>query len=134
MTKSSRVFDGVAGVLGALAGATLGYYTFRWLLQQGFYGMVIPGALLGLGCGLASRTPSPARGVACAVAAVALGLFVEWKFHPFVVDASFKYLLLHVADLKGATLLMIALGAAFAYWLGKEAGAGRFRRPGASVD
>jgi len=133
MTKSNRVVDGAAGALGALAGATLGYYTFQWLYQQGFYGMMIPGALLGLGCGLASRSPSPARGAVCAVAALALGLFVEWKFFPFNADPSFGYLLSHVSELRGVTLLMLVAGAGFAYWLGKDAGAGRFRSTGTNA-
>ncbi|MDG3004501.1 hypothetical protein [Paludisphaera mucosa] len=127
MTAPNRIAEDLAGALGALLGATLGYYTFQWLYQRGFYGMMIPGALLGLGCGLAARRPSQARGVACGVAALALGLFVEWKFFPFNADPSFRYFLAHVAELKGVTILMIAAGAGFGYWLGRDGSAGRFR-------
>ncbi|AMV38080.1 hypothetical protein [Planctomyces sp. SH-PL62] len=133
MTAPSRITEELTAALGALLGAALGYYTFQWLYHRGFYGMMIPGALLGLGCSLASRRPSHARGVACAAAAFALALFVEWKFFPFRDDPSFRHFLTRLPDLKGVTILMIAAGAGFAYWLGRDAGGDRFRRaaPGA---
>lgn len=127
MTTSGRVAEELIAALGALAGATLGYYTFGWLYQRGFYGMMIPGALLGLGAGLVARRASHVRGAICAVAAFAFGLFVEWKFFPFVADPSPGYFLSHLPELRGVTLLMIAAGAGFAYWLGREGRAGRSR-------
>jgi hypothetical protein len=108
--------------VGAAAGGVLGYYTFEWIVHQGFYGLMIPGALLGLGCGMLSQHPSRVRGVVCAAAAIPLALYAEWKSFPFIADPSFVYLVNHAHELKPITQLMIALGAVFAYWFGKDAG------------
>lgn len=126
MTLSSQIADALRGVAGAGVGATLGYYTFQWILGHGFYGMMIPGAFLGLGCGLAARRSSTVRGVACAIAALALGLFVEWRFFPFRADPGFGYFVSKLHDLNTITLLMIAAGSFFAYLSGREGGAGYF--------
>ena len=40
---------------GAVAGGILGYFAFGWLLGQGFYALMLPGGLLGLGAGLAKN-------------------------------------------------------------------------------
>lgn len=125
MSTPSRFADDLGGAIGALVGGTLGYYTFALLLRQGFYGMMIPGALLGLGCSLGARRPSPARGAACGVAALALGLFAEWRLRPFNADPSLRYFLAHLGDLTGLAMLMIAAGAGFAYWLGRDGARGR---------
>ena len=57
---SRYLISNVLGLVGAIAGGVLGFYTFRWLLGQGFYGLIIPGAFLGLGCSLL-RTASLGR-------------------------------------------------------------------------
>jgi hypothetical protein len=36
------------GLVGAVVGGVTGYYAFGWALSQGYYAMVVPGALLGL--------------------------------------------------------------------------------------
>jgi hypothetical protein len=123
MAEMSRViFSNLLGLVGAAAGGVLGYYTFMWIVGQGFYGLMIPGALLGLGCGLLSQHSSQVRGVLCAAGAIGLGLFTEWRFAPFKADPSFTYLIGHVTELRQITLLMLVFGAFFAYWLGKDAG------------
>jgi hypothetical protein len=109
-------------LVGAVTGGVLGYYIFRWIYHHGFYGMMVPGALVGLGCGLVAQHSSHIRGVICAVAALGLGLFTEWNFFPFVDDKSLGFFLKNIPALSPVTLLMIALGAFFAYWLGKDAG------------
>lgn len=124
MPAPSRIVDDLKSALGAVIGATLGYYLFQLIYQQGFYGMMIPGAFLGLGCGWLSSRASPMRGVVCGVAALALGLFAEWKFRPFVADASLGYFLGHLGDLTGVSMLMIVAGAGFAYWFGREGRSG----------
>jgi hypothetical protein len=119
-----RVISNLLGLVGAAIGGVLGFYTFGWLGSQGFYGLAIPGAFLGLGCGLLAQHRSPARGVFCAVAALALSLFTEWKFRPFVDDGSFTYMLRHVQDLNPVTWLMTAIATIVAFWVGQEAGFG----------
>jgi hypothetical protein len=125
MNTPNRLADDLKGALGALVGGTLGYYTFGLLVRQGFYAMMIPGALMGLGCSLVARDASKARGVACAVAALALGIFAEWRFFPFNADPSLGFFLAHLGDLSGLTMLMIVAGAGFAYGLGGSGAGGR---------
>ena len=101
---------------GGVLGGVVGYFAFGWLVSQGFYGLVLPGGLIGLGAGLApcrSRWPS----VVCGVSALLLGLFTEWRFFPFKADGSFSYFLRNVHELKPITLLMIAAGTGIGFWV-----------------
>ncbi|HEV3164476.1 MAG TPA: hypothetical protein VGZ22_10660 [Isosphaeraceae bacterium] len=116
----SMAIDIVLALVGAVTGGALGYQLFVWIYQQGFYAMLLPGALLGLGCGALSRQPSWIRGVACAIAALGLELFTEWHFFPFVRDESLSFFLKHVHELPPIKLIMMALGVLFAFWWGKD--------------
>lgn len=101
---------------GGVLGGVVGYFAFGWLISQGFYGLVLPGGLIGLGAGLApcrARWPS----VVCGVSALLLGLFTEWRFFPFKADGSFSHFLRNVQELKPLTLLMIAAGMAIGFWV-----------------
>jgi hypothetical protein len=101
---------------GAAVGGALGYFAFFWVLRQGFYGLILPGGLLGLGAGFAKiRSIWPA--IACGLAAIALGLFTEWRYEPFVKDDSLGYFLQHVHELKPVTLLMILVGGVVGFWI-----------------
>ncbi len=122
------------GVVGAVAGGVAGYFVFLWAGQQGFYAIVVPGAAVGLGCAALAKGESRGLGILCALLAVAAGLFSEWKIS---LDddgnpASLGYFLAHLNELQPLTLILIALGAAFAYWLGK--GQPRPRRPQERTD
>jgi MFS family permease len=119
---SRYVLSNLLGVVGAIIGGVLGFYTFRWLWGHGFYGLMIPGAFLGLGCSILAQHPSTLRGVFCAVAAVGLSLFTEWCHEWFDADSSFQYFLTHVHKLSPVTLLMVAVGSFIAFWVGKDAG------------
>jgi hypothetical protein len=110
----------VLSAIGAVLGGALGYAAFFWIARQGFYALILPGALLGMGCGLLSQHRSSLRGVLCGLAAVALGLYTEWKFEPFVADERFGYLLTHVFQLRGLTQIMIIVGGVLAFWMGKD--------------
>jgi hypothetical protein len=103
-------------IAGAVLGGILGYYAFFWVLKHGYYGMVLPGGLLGIGAGF-GRSKSIWVPVVCALAAVALGLFTEWKHAPFAKDDSLGYFLGHIFDLNTVTLLMIAVGGALGFWM-----------------
>jgi hypothetical protein len=119
----SRVFSTTLGVIGGIVGGVVGYHLFFWIARQGFYAMVLPGAAVGLGCGLLARHRSVPRGIACAVAGILLGLYTEWKFEKtFPHDDRFLYLVLHFYALPGLTLIMIGLGGALSYYLGRDAG------------
>jgi hypothetical protein len=110
------------GILGAAAGGVLGYFAFFWIARQGFYALMVPGGLVGVGGGLLVRDRSVPRAIVCGVIAFALGLFTEWRFAPFTKDDSLGYFLAHVQDLRPLTLLMIVAGGAFGGWfaLGRE--------------
>ena len=125
MADRSRIISNVLGLAGAAAGGVFGYVVFDWIRRQDFYALILPGGMLGLGCNLLARHPSRWRGIVCALAALVLGLYTEWSFWPFVADGTFSYFLTHVSQLKPITLVMIVVGGALAYWLGRDAGYGR---------
>lgn len=112
-----RLRGWVLSVFGAGAGGVLGYFAFMWIARQGFYALLLPGALVGAGGGLGARERSVPRAAACALVALGLGVFTEWRFAPFIKDASLGYFLSHLQDLQPITLLMIFGGSAIAYWL-----------------
>src|SRR5260370_29333856 len=99
----NRVISTTLGVIGGIVGGITGYVLFFWIIKQGFYAMVLPGASVGLGCGLLARHRSVPRGIACAIAALVLGLYTEWVYAPFMADKSFLYLAWHFYDLRGIT-------------------------------
>lgn len=124
MNESAKVKNLLAGLVGALAGGTVGYVAFIWIARQGFYALMLPGAMAGLGASLLVSDRSVLRGVLCGFFAVGLGLFAEWQFAPFIKDHSFGYFVAHIANLRPITLLMISAGGGFGYWfaLGRERG------------
>src|SRR5262249_37498531 len=80
---------------------------FFWIADQGYYAMILPGGLLGLGAGIV-RNRSVLIAIVCGLLAIALGVFTEYRFAPFVADDSLPYFISHLFDLKPVTLLMIA--------------------------
>jgi|SRR6516162_7326792 hypothetical protein len=119
------VVSHLLGFVGAVVGGALGFYIFGWFWGYGWYGLMIPGALLGGGCGLLARHPSTARGIVCAVAAAVFELFTEWWYRPFNADNSLAYFVANLTSLKPYTWLMVVIGAFIAFWLARDAGIGR---------
>jgi len=115
------IVSNMLGLAGAAIGSVAGVVIVSWIAKSGFYGMMIPGALLGLGCSMLAQHRSLARGIVCGVAAVILGLFAEWYCFPFVADDSLRYFVAHVGDLKGLTMLMIGVGGLLGFWMGRDA-------------
>jgi hypothetical protein len=103
-------------IVGAAVGGALGYYGFHWMIDQGYYGLMLPGGLLGLGASFGT-TRSIWLAVGFGLAAVVLGIFTEWTYRPFRVDDGFVYFLLHVTKNPPITLMMIALGGALGFWI-----------------
>ena len=101
---------------GALIGGLIGHIGFGWLTAQGYYGMVLPGGLLGLGAGI-SRCRFRWPAVVCGVLAFALSLLTEWRFFPFIVDDSLSYFVQHIHKVEIVHLLMIAAGTAIGFWV-----------------
>ena len=110
-----RPNDMILAPLGATVGGVIGYFGFFWLAKQGFYGLALPGVLIGAGSYLLLRRRSLALGIICGIAAVALGIYSEWRFAPFTADRSFAYFLTHLYDLRPVTIILILLGAIFAF-------------------
>ena len=131
MSATSRIRDMLVGLAGALIGGAIGYVAFVWIARQGFYALMLPGALAGAGASLFSGDRSVPRASLCGVFALGLGLFAEWRFAPFIKDPSLGYFLAHVHQLKPITLLMTAAGGVFGYWLalGRERGTKHRDRP-----
>src|SRR4051812_27019832 len=92
--------DFALGLAGALVGGVVGYFLVGWLAKQGFYGVALPGVLLGVGAGLLAKQPSPSLAITCGIMALALGVFTEWKLFPFIADGTFRYFLTHLSALK----------------------------------
>ena len=117
MNESVSSQDLALGLLGATVGGCLGYLAFTWIASQGFYALMLPPGLLGIGAGLASRRRSRPLAIICAVAGLALALFTEWRHAPFVADKGFGYFFAHVHQLQPVTLIMIAVGTYLSYSL-----------------
>ena len=116
------LISNLLGLVGAAIGGVVGFYTFGWLSAYGFFGWAIPGAFLGLGCGLLAQHRSSARGIVCAAAALVLSFFAEWNYHPFLEDGSFSFMVAHWKDLSPVALLMMGVGTVIAFWVGQDAG------------
>ena len=107
------------GLLGAALGGVVGSIGFLWIAKQGFYALALPGALMGLGCSLLARHRPMALAVTCGVLALAVGVYCEWRFAPFIKDSSLGFFLTHLHELRPITMIMIALGGGFGFWFAR---------------
>ncbi len=103
-------------LLGAVVGGAIGHFVFLWIAKQGFYAMILPGALVGFGAtfGKARHVSVP---IICGVLALALGYFSEWRFAPFIKDGSLDYFVKNISKLKPVTNLMIIVGGILGFWI-----------------
>lgn len=88
----------------------------RTLAAQGLYGLALPGGLPGSGAGV-FKTRSKVVPAVCGLLALALGLFTEWHFAPFVADTGLGYFVSHIHQLRPITLIMIAVGTLIGFWI-----------------
>lgn len=121
-------WDLVLGAAGGLIGAVTGYFLFFAIARQGFYAIILPGALAGIGCGGFSGRKSLPLGVACAVLGIFAGILAEWRFAPFVADRSFLFFMSHLGELPRFTQVLILVGAFFAFWFGRGREGGAWLR------
>jgi hypothetical protein len=108
--------DNLLTIAGAIVGGAIGFLLFGWLYNQGLYGPVLPGGLLGIGAGFA-KPRSNFIPIVCSIAALVVGLAAEAYYRPFMADPSFGFFVSHLFDLQPATLLLIGLGAAIGFWV-----------------
>ncbi len=133
MASSSVGLCFLRGLVGAAIGGLLGYFAFFWIASQGFYALVLPGASLGIGFGILHRGQTTAGGVLCAILAILLGLYSDWKLRPFIKDDSLLFFLTHVHQLTPIILIMIGVGGCCGYWFGKGTG-GRIEKEQSVID
>jgi hypothetical protein len=103
-------------IVGAIVGGILGYLAFEFFLHRGFYGMILPGGLLGFGAAI-GKVQSKWLALAFGFAALCLGLYTEWRFFPDPKGESLGHFLRHVTDRGPVTLLMIAAGGVLGFWI-----------------
>ncbi len=103
-------------LIGALAGGIAGHFATVWLFHQGYYAMILPGALAGLGASIA-RSRFLNLHLACATLALAAGILTEWHLRPFLADPGLPYFLSHITTLQPVTLLMLAAGTLIGFWI-----------------
>ena len=106
------------GVGGAVIGAGLGYLAFRLLYRNGFYGIMLPGVLIGFGASLAARSRSQTLGMICAALAVGVTLFTEWHVR-FSQHNTFLFFLSNLHTLGIVSLVMMVAGVLAAFWFGQ---------------
>jgi len=119
MAQNAKHPDWLRALGGAVGGCAVGCAAFFLLARLGIYALVLPGALLGFGCGALSGGPSNLVGIVCGALALVAGVLTEWWFAPFVVDASIGYFVTHLQDLGTTTLVSIAAGGLFGFWFGR---------------
>jgi hypothetical protein len=113
--KDLRVGN-VSTVCCACVGGFLGYLGFVLLLDRGYYALVLPGGLLGLGAGI-PRSRSLMVPALCGVLGIVAGLLAEHRFARFVADPSLRYFLTHANNLQPMTLILIGLGGLIGFWV-----------------
>ena len=116
------------GIGGGVVGAVLGYFLFIAMAGQGFYAIVLPGALAGLGCGAFSGRKSNCLGIVCVIIALIAGVLSEWRMAPFITDQGLRYFLTHLHKLRGFTQFLILLGGFCAFWFGRGRAGGAWLR------
>ena len=106
------------GLAGAAVGGVAGFFAVMLLSSQGFYSAILPGPLMGIGFGMAARKPSNLFGIICAIIALPVSLWIEWKFHPFLADPSLEFFLQNIWT-KPVNVIMHGLGILGAFWFGR---------------
>src|SRR5436853_5783878 len=109
--SQNPILKSVLAAACGLAGGIVGHFLFIWMAGQGFYALVLPGALVGIGAGMILKERSIPLMVFCGLLGLCFGLFSEWRLSPFRADHTLSYFLRHLGDLLPLTKLMIALSA-----------------------
>ena len=124
MSSASIIVSNLLGLAGALVGGTIGYLLFGAIAYRGYNAHLVPGGLLGFGCGLLARHKSEPRGILCGLAAFVLTLYCESRFFPFSRDDRLDYFIRHLGDLDSMTWIMLILGSLIADYLARTPGRG----------
>jgi len=126
LAKSNMAMRIPLGILGALLGGVVGFFLFRFLHGQGLYFMVLPGVMVGLGCGLAARSRSFVFSIIAMAIAIPVAIFCEWKTDVFLCDDGQTIMgigeyVSRMVELRGKQLpIFIGLNGLLALWLGRR--------------
>ena len=115
-------------LVGAVVGGLVGYWLFFVIIRYGFYAIILPGTLVGIGCSSLSGRYSRALGIVCGVLGLGVGLYTQWRFQWFASDPSFWYFLTHFHLINHVSQVMIVIGAILAYWFGVGRAGGSWPR------
>jgi len=107
------------GLLGAVIGGGAGWYAYFWLLNQGYDGLMIPAALVGVGFSMFSRRSAWSFGLACAGMGLGLMLVCEWQSILKFRGGPFLDLLTNLHTLNTPNKIMLGAGTLIAFWIGK---------------
>jgi hypothetical protein len=110
------------GIAGGASGGALGYFVFDWALTQGYYALVLPGSLVGLGCGLASGRKVLALGILSAVGAFAVGVLADWNSlaNPSPTILGHLATLLQSNRQMAALLILVSVALSFYFGIGRN--------------
>ena len=116
------------GIAGGIAGGVIGFFLFKLLLGQGLHFIVLAGAMVGFGCGVAARSRSFVFSLIALLIAIPTAIFYEWKTDKFLCDdgetlmgiIEYTYRM-GSPKLRGWTLpVFIGLNGLLAFWLGRR--------------
>ncbi len=107
------------GLLGAAIGAVAGWFVYFWLLDQGYDGLMIPGALVGFGFSTLAGRSGWYYGLVCGVIGLLLMLVCEWQSLLKFQNGPFVDFLMNIHQLNAPNKLMLAGGTLLAFWTGK---------------
>ena len=114
------------GIFGALLGAVVSFFLFQFLIRRGLYFLVLPGALVGLGCGFAARSRSFALAIIAVAVAVPTAIFCEWKTDLYLCDDGETLMgiveyISRMVELRGWKLpVFVGLNGLIAFWFGRR--------------
>ena len=114
------------GILGAVLGAVVGFFLFQFLIRRGLYFIVLPGALVGFGCGLAARNRSFVLAFIAFAIAIPATIFCECKSDAYLCDSGNTLMgvgeyISRMIELRGWKLpVFIGLNGLIAFWLGRR--------------
>lgn len=118
----------VLGTLGGCVGGAIGGLACQLLAENGLYGVALPGALVGLGFGLASRQRHIGLGFVSGSLGLLAGLLTQWKVYSN--EPSFLKLVGELKDYSVFTWIMLGVGTLMAFMFGT----GSRRSPPRPVD
>jgi hypothetical protein len=116
--SASEAMTLLRGLAGAVVGGVIGSLAFEWALPYGIHLMALPGAMVGIGCGIATARRSLAAGILAGVAALDLSVYLEWKCFPFVRDNSLGFFLRHLHEASMQTRITVIVGTLLGFWFG----------------